>query len=78
MVDAKETGARAAPRASGRTRSLSSPPPAGPPPVARLFAVHCTRCGSSFFVDRAPARCARCGGIAVAGSTPRAAEKRHG
>jgi len=49
-------------------RPVMPPPPrAGPPrPAARTFTVRCVSCGRRFTVDRAPARCCACGGIAVA------------
>lgn len=33
----------------------------------RTFAVRCVRCGRRFEVERAPATCRACGGVAVAG-----------
>jgi rRNA maturation endonuclease Nob1 len=32
-----------------------------------MFAVRCTICGRRFEVERAPATCRACGGLAVAG-----------
>jgi len=55
-------------------RTLTKPgrptlPPAQPtrPPAARTFVVRCTTCDRRFEVDRAPATCASCGGLAIAG-----------
>jgi hypothetical protein len=55
-------------------RTLTKPgrptlPPAQPtrPPAARTFVVRCTTCERRFEVDRAPATCANCGGLAIAG-----------
>jgi hypothetical protein len=54
-------------------RTLTKPgrptlPPPQPirPPAARTFVVRCTTCGRRFEVDRAPAPCPACGGVAIA------------
>jgi rubrerythrin len=57
----------AMPKAGLKRRPSSLPPASAGPPRARSFAVRCTRCQWPFAVERAPARCPRCGGVAVAG-----------
>jgi len=48
-------------------RPTLPPPQPARPPAARTFVVRCTTCDRRFEVDRAPATCATCGGLAIAG-----------
>jgi rubrerythrin len=55
------------PTVSKRGRPSLPPPQPVRPPVATTFVVRCTTCGRRFEVDRAPATCPACGGVAIAG-----------